>query len=230
MKYSYSLVRGLSSTQIAIIVAIVVIVIVIGAIAGIMLTRKSTPTVITTTVTTTTTTTTPITTTTTTGPLVFYTWWAATGKVALNHLIPIFEQQTGITVEPYLVPGAAGNNAKYAILALVEAGKPPASFQVHYGPEMISYVEAAPNGVNSFVNMTPYAIQWGLLKNAVYEVLQAGAFNGTLLSIPVNVHRGALLYVNVQLLREYNLPFPYNFSTLVYDTVQLAEHGIHPRG
>ncbi|BDB99946.1 glucose ABC transporter substrate-binding protein GlcS [Saccharolobus caldissimus] len=228
MKHPYSLVRGLSSTQIAIIVAIIVIVIVIGAIAGIMLTRKPTPTVITTTVTSTITTTPVTTTTTTTGPIVFYTWWATEGKIALNHLIPAFEKATGLQMQPYIVPGAGGTNAKYAILALIEAGKPPAAFQVHFGPEMISYVEAAPNGVNSFVNMTPYAIQWGLLKNAVYEVLQAGAFNGTLLSIPVNVHRGALLYVNVQLLREYNLPFPYNFSTLVYDTVQLAEHGIHP--
>ncbi|MCY0859362.1 MAG: glucose ABC transporter substrate-binding protein GlcS, partial [Sulfolobaceae archaeon] len=85
-----------------------------------------------------------------------------------------------------------------------------------------------PNGIKTFVNMTPYAQQWGLFNNAVYEVLQAGAFNGTLLSIPVNVHRGALLYVNVKLLREYNLPFPSNFSTLVYDTVQLAQHGVYP--
>ncbi|WP_229570200.1 glucose ABC transporter substrate-binding protein GlcS [Saccharolobus caldissimus] len=229
MKYSYSLVRGLSSTQIAIIVAIIVIVIVIGAIAGIMLTRKPTPTVITTTITTTTTTTTPVTTTTTTtGPIVFYTWWATEGKVGLNHLVKAFEKATGLQMQPYIVPGAGGVNAKYAIIALIEAGKPPAGFQTHFGPEMISYVEAAPNGVNSFVNITPIAQQIGLFNNAVYEVLQAGAYNGTLLSMPLSVSRGSLLFVNVKLLREYNLPFPYNFSTLVYDTVQLAEHGIHP--
>ncbi|TRM80333.1 ABC transporter substrate-binding protein, partial [Sulfolobus sp. A20-N-F6] len=156
------------------------------------------------------------------------TWWATEGKIALQHLVPAFQSATGLQMQPYIVPGAGGTNAKYAILALIEAGKPPAAFQVHFGPEMISYVEAAPNGVNSFVNVTPYAQQWGLFNNAVYEVLQAGAFNGTLLSIPVNVHRGALLYVNAQLLREYNLPFPYNLSTLIYDTVQLANHGIHP--
>lgn len=223
MKYRYSLAKGLSSTQIAIIVAVVIVIIVIGVVAGITLTRKPT---------TTTTTTTPTvqtsSVTTTSQPLIFYTWWATEGKIALNHFIPVAESQTGLQIQPNVVPGAGGTNAKYAILALIEAGKPPASFQVHFGPEMISYVEAAPNGVHSFVNITPYAQQWGLFNNAVYEVLQAGAFNGTLLSVPVNVHRGALLYVNVQLLREYNLPFPYNFSTLVYDTVQLAKHGVYP--
>ena len=229
MKHPYSLTKGLTSTQIAIIVAVVVIVIIIGAVAGIFLTRKPTTVVTTTTVSvpTTITTTVPAT-TTVTGPLVFYTWWATEGKVALNKLVPAFENATGLQMQPYVVPGAGGTNAKYAILALIEAGKPPAAFQVHFGPEMISYVEAAPNGVSSFVNITPYAQQWGLLNNAVYAVLQAGAFNGTLLSVPVNVHRGAQLYVNAQLLREYNLPFPYNFSTLVYDTIQLANHGIHP--
>ncbi|BCS93614.1 glucose ABC transporter substrate-binding protein GlcS [Metallosphaera javensis (ex Sakai et al. 2022)] len=224
-RYPYSIVRGLSSTQIGIIVGVIVVIIIIGAVAAIMLTRKPTPT--TPVVTNITTTTTPPT-NVTTSPLVFYTWWATEGKVALNHLIPAFESATGLQVEPNVVPGAGGTNAKYAILALIEAGKPPASFQVHFGPEMISYVESAPNGLNDFVNMTPYAVKWGLMNNAVYAVLQAGAFDGTLLSIPVNVHRGALLWVNSQLLREYNLPFPYNFSTLVYDTVQLANHGIHP--
>ena len=161
-------------------------------------------------------------------PLIFYTWWATEGKVALNHLIPAFENQYHLNVTPTIVPGAGGTNAKYAILTLIEAGKPPALFQVHYGPEMISYVEIAPKGVNNFVNMTPIAQQIGLFKYAVPEVLQAGAFNGTLLSIPVNVHRGALLYINLKLLKKYNLPIPTNLSTLEYDTVQLAAHGVSP--
>ncbi|AOL16536.1 ABC transporter substrate-binding protein [Sulfolobus sp. A20] len=226
----YSLVKGLSSTQIAIIVAVVVIIVVIGAVAGVLLTRKPTTTVVTTTVTSTitTSTTTPVVTTSTTGPIVFYTWWATEGKVGLEHLVKAFQNTTGLQMQPYIVPGAGGTNAKYAIVALIEAGKPPAGFQTHFGPEMISYVEAAPNGVNSFVNVTPYAQQWGLFNNAVYEVLQAGTYNGTLLSVPLSVSRGSLIYVNAQLLREYNLPFPYNLSTLIYDTVQLANHGIHP--
>ncbi|TRM83272.1 ABC transporter substrate-binding protein [Sulfolobus sp. A20-N-F6] len=230
MKHSYSLVKGLSSTQIAIIVAVVVIIVVIGAVAGVLLTRKPTTTVVTTTVTSTitTSTTTPVVTTSTTGPIVFYTWWATEGKIALQHLVPAFENTTNIQVQPYVVPGAGGTNAKYAILALIEAGKPPALFQTQFGPNTISYAEAAPNGINSFVNITPYVQKWGLLNNTIYEVFQVGTYNGTMLSVPIDVEPDGFLFINAQLLREYNLPFPYNFSTLIYDTVQLANHGIHP--
>ncbi|MFP3305883.1 MAG: hypothetical protein RXN93_00965 [Thermocladium sp.] len=45
-------------------------------------------------------------------PLIFYTWWATTGKVALNHLIPAFENQYHLNVTPTIVPGAGGTNAK----------------------------------------------------------------------------------------------------------------------
>ncbi|MFB6470630.1 MAG: glucose ABC transporter substrate-binding protein GlcS [Vulcanisaeta sp. AZ3] len=197
---------GISRT---LLIAIIVVVVVVVAIGGYFAVTYKPPT--------------PVSKT-----IIFYTWWATEGKIALQHEMPAIYKATGITVEPYIIPGAGGTEAKYAIIALIEAGKPPAMFQVHYGPEMISYVEAAPKGVNSFVNVTPYAQQWGLFEYAVPEVLEAGAFNGTLLSVPVNVHRGALLYVNVQLLREYNLPFPYTFSELVYDTVQLAKHGVYP--
>jgi glucose/arabinose transport system substrate-binding protein len=225
MKYSYSLVRGLSSTQIAIIVAIVVIVIVIGAIAGIMLTRKPTPTVITTTVTTTTSTTIPP----TKIPVVFYNWLGSVNKDAFNSFIPYFEKlYPNYIFESQLVPGAGGTNAKYAILALIEAGKPPTTFQTHYGPEMISYVEVAPNGSYSFVNMTPIAEKMGLFKYVVPEVLEAGAYNGTLFSLPIDAGEGALLYINIKLLKQYDLPIPTNLTMLTYDTVQLAKHGVHP--
>jgi len=207
--------RGLTSVQAALIAAIVVIII-LAAVVGILAMRRPV--------------TAPTTSTTTSAAtsVTFYTWWATEGKIALSHEIPAINSMTGLTLTPEIVPGAGGTNAKYAILALVEAGKPPAAFQVHYGPEMISYVEAAPNGIHSFLNMTTYAAQWGLTTNAVPAVLQAGAFNGTLLSIPVNVHRGALLWVNNKVLREYNLPFPTNFTLLVSDTLQLAKDGVTP--
>jgi len=49
---------------------------------------------------------------TTKAPLIFYTWWATEGKVALNHLIPAFENQYHLNVTPTIVPGAGGTNAK----------------------------------------------------------------------------------------------------------------------
>jgi hypothetical protein len=46
---------------------------------------------------------------------------------------------------------------------MIEARKPPASFQSHFVPELLSYVEIMPHGPADFVNFTPIAMQMGLL-------------------------------------------------------------------
>jgi len=158
--------------------------------------------------------------------ITFYTWWSATGVVAMNHLFPYIKSQTGITIEKEISPGGGGVNAKYAILALIEAGKPPAMFQTHGGPEMLSYVFITPSGVKGFVNFTPYLSQWGVTAAMIPATYEGIEFNGTALSSPSNVHQGAQLFMNLKILKEYGLPIPNNISTLVYDTVQLYKHGV----
>ena len=156
----------------------------------------------------------------------FYTWWATTGKVALDKLIPQFESANpGYTVSPYIAPGAGGTNAIYAILSLMEAGKPPATFQNLLGTELLSYIESAPNGASSFVNQTSYL---NSLKNVTPQILYASEFNGKAYEIPVDAHLGSVLYINLQLLKEYNLTVPRNLTTLISDTMALKSHGLSP--
>ncbi|MGC8631636.1 MAG: glucose ABC transporter substrate-binding protein GlcS [Thermoprotei archaeon] len=160
----------------------------------------------------------------------FYTWWASTGKVGMQHLFPVFQQKYPYyRVTTTLSPGAAGSTAKYAILTLIEAGKPPNTFQVHFGPEMLSYIEIAPQGAADFVNMTPIAKSMGLLSPSVVfpQVLEAGSFNGSLYSLPANVHRSSLLYFNPQTLKKYDLPIPTTVAQLLYDSKVLYQHGIY---
>jgi glucose/arabinose transport system substrate-binding protein len=161
-------------------------------------------------------------------PLIFYTWWATEGKVALNHLIPAFENQYHLNVTPMITPGAGGTNAKYAILTLIEVGKPPAMFQSLVGANMLSYVESAPNGVHTFLNLTPILMREGILNHVVTPAFEAAAYNGTILNVPVSVHSGFVLYMNLKLLKKYGLPIPTNLTTLEYDTVKLAQHGVTP--
>ncbi|GGM76895.1 hypothetical protein GCM10007108_13750 [Thermogymnomonas acidicola] len=194
--------------MIAIIAAIVVVIVVVAVVVVVVEEKRPT--------------------TTTSKDVEFYTWWATEGKVALDKLAPAFHNATGYTLQPYVSPGAGGSNAIYAILSLIEAGKPPATFQVHFGPAMLSYVEAAPNGINSFVNMGPVAEQMNLTNNSLPEVIEAGEFNGHLLSLPVDLHQGAQLYFNPQLLKKYNVPIPTNLSTLISDTKTLESDGVTP--
>lgn len=219
------------STMTWVIIVVVVVLIVVGAISAVLLIPHTKPTspITTSNISTSTKSTTNVTTTSTITNLVFYTWWATTGKVALNHLIPAFESSyPGYTVTKNLVPGAGGTNAKYAILALIEAGKPPSLFQSLVGANMLSYVESSPQGLSTFINLTPVVQKEGLLNNAILPVMEASAYNGTMLNVPVSVHSGLVLYYNLNLLREYNLPVPQNLSELTYDTVQLAHHGVTP--
>lgn len=163
--------------------------------------------------------------------VVFYSWWATTGKVGLDKgIIPAFEKAyPGYTIQQTLVPGAAGTSAEYAVMTLIESGHPPTSFQAHFGPVMLSYVEVAPNGSKTFVNATPVLQQMGLLNpaNAFQVVMQAGAFNGTMFSFPATVHRNCLLFFNPQTLAKYNLPIPNTVGQLLYDTKVLYQHGIY---
>jgi glucose/arabinose transport system substrate-binding protein len=191
------------------IIAIVVAIVVIAAVVVIVVEEKKPPT-------------------STNKNVEFYTWWATEGKIALDHIGPNFTAATGYTMKPYVSPGAGGSNAIYAILSLMEAGNPPATFQVHYGPAMLSYVEAATSGVNSFVNMGPVANQMNLTNNSFAPVIEAGSFNGKLLSLPVDLHQGAQLYFNPQTLKTHDLPIPNNITTLISDTVALKHDGVTP--
>ncbi|AAT43673.1 glucose ABC transporter substrate-binding protein GlcS [Picrophilus oshimae] len=158
----------------------------------------------------------------------FYTWWATDGKVALDKEYTAFEtSHPGYVVKSELKPGAAGTEAIYAILADIKAGHPPDLFQSLFGPQVLSYIEDAPNGAKDFVNMTPIAKSTGLYSNAVTQVLMAGTFNGTMFSLPVDVHRCNELYFNPQVLIKYNLPFPDNLSELISDSRALESHGIY---
>ncbi|MGC8597937.1 MAG: glucose ABC transporter substrate-binding protein GlcS, partial [Thermocladium sp.] len=201
--------RGLSRVA---WIAIAVVIIVVVVAAAVAITYKPTTT----------------TKTQATSTLIFYTWWATTGKVALNHLIPAFENQYHLNVTPMITPGAGGTNAKYAILTLIEVGRPPAIFQSLVGANMLSYVESAPNGIHTFLNLTPILMKEGILDHVVVPAFEAAAYNGTILNVPVNVHSGFVLYMNLKLLKKYDLPIPTNLTTLQYDTVKLAQHGITP--
>jgi glucose/arabinose transport system substrate-binding protein len=167
------------------------------------------------------------TTATTTAPatITFYTWWAGLERFAIDAVIGNFTKLYGINVEKTAVPGGAGVNAKIAILTLIQAGKPPAAFQVHCGPEMISYIYAAPNGANSFVNMTSYAQQIGLIQQGP-GVAWSCSLNGAMYSLPVNVHRANLIIYNKHLLDKIGASVPTTVQDLIAVCQKAAAAGI----
>ena len=147
----------------------------------------------------------------------FYTWWATEGKIAVDKEYTAFHNAyPNLTAVSELKAGAGGSAAKGAILALIKDGSPPEAFQTHYGPEMLSYIEAASNHAAAFTNMTSITSS---MKNVIPEVLQAGEYNGTSFSLPVDMHRGAELYINPNLLYNNSITeLPQNVSALLADS------------
>ncbi len=160
----------------------------------------------------------------------FYTWWATEGKIAFDKEAAAFEaSHPGYLVKPTIKPGAGGTAAKGAILALIKEGKPPDTFQTHLGPEILSYIDAAPSKAASFVKMNSVASSIGLTTSTAFcQVLMAGTYNGSMYSLPVDMHQGAQLYFNPQTLAENHLPIPLNFTTLMSDTAALKADKVTP--
>ncbi|MCE4613433.1 MAG: ABC transporter substrate-binding protein [Desulfurococcales archaeon] len=153
----------------------------------------------------------------------FYTWWAGLERFAIDALIGNFTERTGISVEKTAVPGGAGVNAKFAIIALIMAGKPPAAFQVHCGPEIISYFAAAPNGADDFVDLTDVAKEIDITQTPPG---QACMLSGKFYSLPVNLHRANLIFMNKELLDRYGIDPPRTLEELVAAAKKLKENGV----
>ena len=189
------------SKKIVMAIVIVLVVVVAGSIAGYELTKPKTKNV------------------------VLYTWWATEGKVALEKEIPAFESANpGYTVSLEITPGGGGDNSVATVLSLIRAGKAPDAFQAHMGPMMYSYVSADSQGLNGFVNWTSY-YQTNLSGKVIPAAFEAGAMNGVLLSMPVEVHTMGLLYMNDAVLHHYGLTPPTNVWQLQNDTNALVADG-----
>jgi glucose/mannose transport system substrate-binding protein len=92
------------------------------------------------------------------------------------------------------VAGGAGTNAKAVLATRMQGGKPPDSFQVHAGQELIStWVKAG--------KMEPITSIWkseGWDSSIPKDLKDIVSSNGDQWSVPVNIHRGNALWLSVK--------------------------------
>jgi glucose/arabinose transport system substrate-binding protein len=202
---------GISRTTLIWIIVLVIVVVVLGGLLAYYATRppaKPTPTVSLTTV-------------------EFLTWWGPEFPEELSWIAGNFSEVfPGYHVEYYSIPGAGGTNAKYVILGMLEAGKPPGSFQAHFTPEILSYVEIMPQGPADFFNWTSTLMQMGLFEKGAVPALLAGMYNGSMFGAPTEICESNLLWFNPQFLRQYGLPIPTTVEQLANETLYLASKGV----
>src|SRR6266511_374119 len=127
--------------------------------------------------------------------LEIFSWWTAGGEAdGLAEMFKIYKQKySGVTIINAAVAGGAGSNAKAVLATRMQGGKPPDSFQVHAGKELIStWVKAD--------KMEPITSIWNsegwdsVMPKDQKTIVSKGS---DVWSVPVNVHRGNAMWVHV---------------------------------
>ncbi|TMD60508.1 MAG: extracellular solute-binding protein [Chloroflexi bacterium] len=158
-----------------------------------------------------------------TGTLEIFSWWTAGGEAdGLNEMYKIYKQKfPTVEIKNTAVAGGAGTDAKAVLATRMQGGKPPDSFQVHAGQELIStWVKAN--------KMDPITQIWkdenwdATMPKDLKDIVSA---NGDVWSVPVNVHRGNALWYNSKLLTDNKLKPPTTFDEFfsALDTLKAAK-------
>lgn len=154
-----------------------------------------------------------------------FTWWTAGGEAqGLAALLRLFHQAyPQFRVVNRVVAGGAGSNAKLVLASRLIAHEPPDSFQVHADQELDAYVYA---GYLRPLDALYRSQGW----NKVFPkaLLQDLSVNGHIFAVPVDVHRGNVLWYNPQIFRKYHIQPPQTLQQLLSVCKTLRAHGVTP--
>ena len=129
-----------------------------------------------------------------------FSWWTGGGEEAglLALIDEITAQYPGLEVINATVAGGAGSNAKAVLKTRMLGGNPPDSFQVHAGQELTdTYVVTG-----KMEPITEYLEEWGYMDKFPEDIFSICAYDGEVYSIPVNVHRGNVVFYNKKIAKE----------------------------
>ncbi len=135
--------------------------------------------------------------------LEIFSWWTGGGEEAgLLALIEEFNSQyPDIEVINATVAGGAGSNAKAVLKTRMLGGNPPDSFQVHAGEELTDTHVVT----GKMESLTKYLEEWGYMDKFPKDIMDICSYEGDVYSIPVNVHRGNVVFYNKEIADEIGM-------------------------
>jgi len=144
--------------------------------------------------------------------LIIYHWWTAGGeREAINALFELYRSKyPGIKIVDNPVPGGAGVTMKAVMKALLLAGRPPDTFQVHAGAELKLYYDG---GFLLPIDDVYKALN--LEKVFPETLLKLVKIKGHYYSIPLNIHRANWLWYNKHIFDELGLKPPKTVNELL---------------
>ncbi|TCL54759.1 carbohydrate ABC transporter substrate-binding protein (CUT1 family) [Hydrogenispora ethanolica] len=155
-----------------------------------------------------------------------FSWWTGVGEEeGLQALIKVFQRRApGIAITNATVAGGGGINAKAVLQSRMVGETPPDSFQVHGGAELIhSYVKTG-----MMEPVTSLLEQWGIRKRFNPKIMELCSYGGEIYSIPLNVHRGNVLWYNRALLSKHQIRPPDSLDSLFKACATLKKAGVIP--
>lgn len=160
------------------------------------------------------------------GVVEIFSWWTGAGEEdGLLALIDLFnEEHPEITIENAAVAGGAGTNAKAVLTTRMQGNDPPSTFQVHGGEELNqSWVIA-----DKMESLNDLYEENDWMDKFPQDLIDLVSHEGDIYSVPVNVHRGNVIFYNMEIFEEHNLEVPTTLDEFfeVADTLQAA--GIVP--
>ena len=133
------------------------------------------------------------------GSVEIFSWWTGGGEEeGLAAIYEVFKAKfPDVEIINATVAGGAGTNAKAVLKTRMLGGNPPDSFQVHGGMELIdTYV------ITSMMEpLTDILEGWGILDKFPKDIMTICSYEGEVYSIPVNVHRGNVMFINNEILK-----------------------------
>ncbi len=159
------------------------------------------------------------------GDVGVFTWWAeGSEKDGLAELEKLFaEQYPNDTFVNLAVAGGAGSNAKAKLAADLQNNNPPESFQGHAGAELMDYIDA-----DQILPVNDIIDALGGDKVFPKNLLDLITVDGDIFSVPSNVHRSNVVWVNPEVLAKASLSneAPDNLDTWLADMEKLKAVGV----
>lgn len=155
-----------------------------------------------------------------------FSWWTGAGEEdGLKALIELFkEKYPDVKIENAAVAGGAGTNAKAVLASRMQGNDPPATFQVHGGSELNDGWVAA----GKMETLDDLYEKEGWKDKFPKDLIDLVSKDGHIYSVPVNIHRGNVLWYNKKIFSENNLEAPKTFDDFFKVADALKAKGITP--
>jgi glucose/mannose transport system substrate-binding protein len=155
-----------------------------------------------------------------------FSWWTGAGEEdGLKALLALFkEKYPDIPVENAAVAGGAGTNAKAVLASRMQGNDPPATFQVHGGAELNAGWVAA----GKMQPLNDLYEKEGWMDKFPQSLIDMVSKDGNIYSVPVNIHRGNVLWYNKKVFADNGVTPPTNFEEFFKAADALKAKGVTP--